>query len=387
MCGIAGIIRFDGRTVRRDEIAAMIGSIRHRGPDDEGLLVEDGLGIGMRRLSIVDLAALQATNRSTNEDHSVAVVFNGEIYNHRDIRFRGSGVSDHVFRGTSDTEVLVHGYEQLGASELVRRLAGMFAFALYDRRRRKLFLARDGFGIKPLYLRRTGRQLSFASEIRALAFDGEGPLSIEPTFTRTYLRIGYVPSPGTAFAGITKLAPGTLHEIDLATGETKVETFYRLAPAPEEDTRPDSRCSNAFASCSTLRSGSTLMADVPTGLFLSGGLDSSALDGWSTRIVTPRRPRPFPSGFRRPIGATRPPSPRRSRVGPATRTSGSTSARRTSTISARSSARWRSRWLTARSCRSGISAAGPPGTSRSRSPARAVTRSLAVTPAISGGTS
>jgi asparagine synthase (glutamine-hydrolysing) len=292
MCGIAGIIRFDGRAVRREEIAAMIGSIRHRGPDDEGLLVEDGLGIGMRRLSIVDLSP-SGHQPLYNEDQSVAVVFNGEIYNHRDIRSR-LGVSDHVFRGTSDTEVLVHGYEQLGASELVRRLAGMFAFALYDRRRRKLFLARDGFGIKPLYLRRSGRQLSFASEIRALAFDGEGPLSIDPTFTRTYLRVGYVPSPGTAFAGITKLAPGTLQEIDLATGETRVETFYRLAPFQTEDTRPDS----LLERLRELLNASVrqhLMADVPTGLFLSGGLDSSALTVFANRHAAP--PKTFSIGF------------------------------------------------------------------------------------------
>ena len=270
----------------------MIGSIRHRGPDDEGLLVEDGLGIGMRRLSIVDLSPA-GHQPLFNEDQSVAVVFNGEIYNHRDIRSR-LGVSDHVFRGTSDTEVLVHGYEQLGASELVKRLAGMFAFALYDRRRRRLFLARDGFGIKPLYLRRSGRQLSFASEIRALAHDGEGGLSIDPTFTRTYLRIGYVPSPGTAFAGITKLAPGTLHEIDLVTGETRVETFYRLAPSQAEDTRPDS----LLERLRELLNASVrqhLMADVPTGLFLSGGLDSSALTVFANRHAAP--PKTFSIGF------------------------------------------------------------------------------------------
>ena len=292
MCGIAGIIRFDGRGVRREEIGAMIGSIRHRGPDDEGLLVEGGLGIGMRRLAIVDLSP-SGHQPLFNEDQSVAVVFNGEIYNHRDIRSR-LDVSHHVFRGTSDTEVLVHGYEQLGASELVRRLGGMFAFALYDRRRRKLFLARDGFGIKPLYLRRTGRQLSFASEIRALAFDGEGGLSIDPTFTRTYLRVGYVPSPGTAFTGITKLAPGTLHEIDLATGETRVETFYRLAPSGTDDTRPDS----LLERLRELLNASVrqhLMADVPTGLFLSGGLDSSALTVFANRNASP--PKNFSIGF------------------------------------------------------------------------------------------
>ena len=148
MCGITGIVRFNGRRVSRAEIGAMVDSIRHRGPDDDGMLVEDGIGIGMRRLAIVDLSP-QGHQPLFNEDESVGVVFNGEIYNHRDIRSRLEA-DGHRFRGNSDTEVLVHGYEQLGATELAARLSGMFAFAIYDRRRRRLFLARDGFGIKPL---------------------------------------------------------------------------------------------------------------------------------------------------------------------------------------------------------------------------------------------
>ena len=292
MCGIVGILRFDGRPVRPEEIAAMNGSIRHRGPDDDGALIEGGVGLGMRRLSIVDLSA-SGHQPLFNEDQSVAVVFNGEIYNHRDLRSR-LAANGHVFRGQSDTEVLVHGYEELGAAQLTARLSGMFAFALYDRARRRLFLARDGFGIKPLYLRRTAGQLSFASEIRALAFDGEGSLSVDPSFTRTFLRVGYVPSPLTAFAGVTKIAPGTLHEIDLATGETRVETFYRLAPAVIEETRPDALLEQLreLLNASVRRH---LMADVPTGLFLSGGLDSSALTLFANQHAAP--PKTFSIGF------------------------------------------------------------------------------------------
>src|SRR4051812_18774792 len=292
MCGIVGILRFDGRPVRSEEIKAMNDSIRHRGPDDHGALVEDGVGLGMRRLSIVDLSAC-GHQPLFNEDQSVAVVFNGEIYNHRDLRSRLAG-DGHTFRGHSDTEVLVHGYEQLGARELVSRLSGMFAFALYDRVRRRLILARDGFGIKPLYLRRRPGQLSFASEIRALAFDGEGPLSVDPTFTQTFLRIGYVPSPSTAFAGITKIAPGTLHEIDLVTGEMRVETFYRLAPAQIEETGTDALLERlrGLLNASVRRH---LMSDVPTGLFLSGGLDSSALTLFANQHAAP--PKTFSIGF------------------------------------------------------------------------------------------
>ena len=284
MCGIVGILRFDGRSVGREEIAAMTDSITHRGPDDQGALVEGNLGLGMRRLAIVDLSA-SGHQPLWNEDGSVAVIFNGEIYNHLDLRSR-LVVQGHVFRGSSDTEVLVHGYEQLGARELAERLGGMFAFALFDRKLRRLYLARDGFGIKPLYLRRSRGQLSFASELRALRYDGEGPLSIDPGFTRTFLRLGYVPSPFSAFSGIQKLPPGVLHEIDIDTGETRSEVFYRLKPGFLDDLRPDALLDRLreLLNTSVRRH---LMADVPTGLFLSGGLDSSALTFFANHHAEP----------------------------------------------------------------------------------------------------
>jgi len=292
MCGIVGIIRFDGRPVLADEIRAMNQTIRHRGPDDDGTLVEGGLGLGMRRLSIIDLSPT-GHQPLLNEDGQVAVVYNGEIYNHRDLRARLL-VAGHAFRGTSDTEVLVHGYEELGALEMTSRLEGMFAFALLDRRLRRLSLARDGFGIKPLYLRRTPRQLSFASEIRALAHDGEGSPSIDPAFTSSFLRMGHIPSPTTAFAGVTKLRPGTLLEIDLATGETREQTFYRLRPARLEDTRPEALLERLreLLNASVRRH---LIADVPTGLFLSGGLDSSGLVVFANHHAEP--PKTFTIGF------------------------------------------------------------------------------------------
>jgi asparagine synthase (glutamine-hydrolysing) len=246
----------------------------------------------MRRLAIVDLSS-GGHQPMFNEDESVAVVFNGELYNHRDLRSRLI-VDGHRFRGNSDTEVLVHGYEQLGLAEMLKHIEGMFAFALYDRKRRRLFLARDGFGIKPLYVRRTGRQLSFASEIRALALDGQGPLCADPAFTRTYLRLGYVPSPGSAFLGIEKVRPGTFWEIDVDTGEVRVEHFYRLAPAVVEDTRPEALVERLreLLNASVRRH---LMADVPTGVFLSGGLDSSALVVFANHHGAP--PKTFSMGF------------------------------------------------------------------------------------------
>jgi asparagine synthase (glutamine-hydrolysing) len=292
MCGIVGIIRFDGRAVEPDEIAAMVGSIRHRGPDDEGAFVERGVGIGMRRLSIVDLSPT-GHQPLFNEDGSVAVVFNGELYNHRDIRSRLE-VLGHVFRGNSDTEVLVHGYEQFGIRELASRLHGMFAFALYDRKKGRLYLVRDGFGIKPLYVRASATQLLFASEIRALAVGGAGAPSIDPAFAHTFLRVGYVPSPITAFAGITKLEPGTVREIDVKTGAIRVEPFYRLAPAEVDGVGLEALLEQVRELLNASVRGH-LMADVPTGLFLSGGIDSSALTVFSNHHTDP--PKTFSIGF------------------------------------------------------------------------------------------
>jgi asparagine synthase (glutamine-hydrolysing) len=292
MCGIVGIVRFDGRPVDRAEIGAMNNSVAHRGPDDHGLLVEGGVGIGMRRLSIVDLSS-GGHQPLFNEDESVAVVFNGELYNHRDLRSRLL-VEGHRFRGMSDTEVLVHGYEQFGIRGLLDRLEGMFAFALLDRKRRKLFLARDGFGIKPLYVRRTSRQISFGSEIRALAHDGDGSMTVDDSFTRTYLRIGYVPSPGTAFKAIQKVPPGVVWEIDVDTGAVKEETFYRLKPAVIDATSDEAVVEQLreLLNASVRRH---LMADVPMGLFLSGGLDSSALVLFANHHGAP--PKTFSMGF------------------------------------------------------------------------------------------
>ena len=292
MCGIVGIIRWGGAAVGREEIARMTESIVHRGPDDHGALVEGGLGLGMRRLSIVDLSP-GGHQPMFNEDGDVAVVYNGELYTHRDLRSRLI-VEGHRFRGNSDTEVLVHGYEQLGITGMLGRLEGMFAFALLDKKRRRLFLARDGFGIKPLYVRRTARQISFASELRAFSHDGQGAPAVDEAFTRTYLRLGYVPSPGTAFHGIQKLKPGTFWEIDLDTGEVHEETFYRLAPAVIEDAHPEALAERLreLLNASVRRH---LMADVPTGVFLSGGLDSSALVVFANHHGAP--PKTFSMGF------------------------------------------------------------------------------------------
>ena len=240
MCGIVGIVRFDGRPVHRDEIGAMVGSIRHRGPDDDGLLVEGGVGIGMRRLAIVDLSP-HGHQPLFNEDENIVVVFNGEIYNHRDIRSRLEA-EGHAFRGSSDTEVLVHGYEQFGARRAVRRASRACSRSpSMIGARRRLFLARDGFGIKPLYMRRTANQISFGSEIRALwRSTARGPLSVDSAFTHTFLRIGYVPSPRHGVRRHREAGARDGARDRSRDGRDRCrDTFYRLAPAVIDDRGPD----------------------------------------------------------------------------------------------------------------------------------------------------
>ncbi len=294
MCGIAGIVRFDG-PVAPERLSAMVASIAHRGPDDSGLFVEGGVGVGMRRLSILDLSPT-GHQPMASEDGRVQLVFNGEIYNFKDLRCR-LAAHGHAFRSATDTEVVVHGYEQLGALELARHLEGMFAFALLDRARRRLYLARDPFGVKPLYLRRQPGQLSFSSEIRALALDGGGRPTVASNFVQSYLRLGYVPTPRTAFAGVEKLEPGTILEVDLASGSEKVQRYYELRPAASEDLH-GGELLDRLGEALSLAVRRQLVADVPVGVFLSGGLDSSALSALAARF-TAERLRTFTMGFDR----------------------------------------------------------------------------------------
>jgi asparagine synthase (glutamine-hydrolysing) len=282
MCGIAGILRFDGAPVDQASLEAMVASMTHRGPDDSGWTIDGNVGLGMRRLSILDLTP-SGHQPMVDEDRGIRLVFNGEIYNFRDLRAL-LVAKGHPFAGTSDTEVLLRGYSEFGMAGLVNRLEGMFAFAVVDRRRKRLFLARDRFGVKPLYLRRGRRMLSFASEIRALACDGGGSPGVDPSFVGDMLRVGYVPSPGTAFQGVTKLPPGTFLEIDLETGEETTRRYYRLLPARLEDERREALVQR-LRELLNLSVRRHLIADVPVGIFLSGGLDSSTLAAMASRFT------------------------------------------------------------------------------------------------------
>ena len=205
MCGICGIFHSERtRRVNRDLLAGMNQQIVHRGPDDDGFFVEENVGLAMRRLSIIDIQT--GHQPLSNEDGNVWIVFNGEIYNHQDLR-KDLESRGHRYRTKSDTETIVHLYEEYG-SECVEHLRGMFAFAIWDRRKRRLFIARDRLGIKPLYYRFDGRTLLFGSEIKTiLAYPG-----VKPEFNHgvlaEYLAFGYLAGEETMYAGIRKLMPG-----------------------------------------------------------------------------------------------------------------------------------------------------------------------------------
>ena len=274
MCGIAGTFDTRGRREPvRDLIARMAEVQHHRGPDEGGFHFEPGLGLAHRRLSIIDLSTGQQP--LFNEDGSVAVVFNGEIYNFQDLVPELQALG-HVFHTHSDTEVIVHAWEAWG-EDCVHRFRGMFAFALWDRNRETLLLARDRFGVKPLYYALLGDgTLLFGSELKALLVHPDLPRDIDPQCVEDYIALGYVPEPRTIFKAARKLEPG--HSLCIRRGAPM--------PAPREywdlQFRLDSRLSEADACAELgerLRESVQLrmISEVPLGAFLSGGVDSSAV--------------------------------------------------------------------------------------------------------------
>ncbi len=272
MCGIAGKVRFDGRAVAPEEIAAMCATLVHRGPDDQGVWTAHNVGLGQRRLAIIDLDH-RAAAPLANEDGSVWVTFNGEIYNYRDLR-RELDALGHTFRSESDTEVLVHLYEAFG-TRMVEKLRGMFAFAIWSEKEQRLFAARDRFGKKPFVYTRTPHAFLFASEIKALLVDDS--VAATPNFHAIdeYLTSQYVPSPLTAFDGIEKLPAGHTLMCD-ARGNLRVERYW--AP-PDAAKSGASEAELAEELLAHLREAvrMRLVSDVPLGAFLSGGIDSSTV--------------------------------------------------------------------------------------------------------------
>jgi asparagine synthase (glutamine-hydrolysing) len=274
MCGICGI--FEPRSGAAPEAAVlerMSRSIAHRGPDDRGELIEAGIALAARRLSIIDLEG--GHQPIGNEDGSVWIVFNGEIYNHERLRELLAKLG-HRFRTRADTEAVVHAYEEFGL-DCVRYLNGMFAFALWDASARRLFLARDRFGIKPLYYTLVSGKLVFASELKAILEHPEVERRIDVVALNEYLSFEYVPTPRTIFRGIRRLPPG--HSLTLSAGGLAVERYWDFSLAKSERRPPVNFRDYQERLRHELREAvrKELVSDVPVGVLLSGGVDSSAV--------------------------------------------------------------------------------------------------------------
>jgi len=288
MCGICGLVALDGSEVDATPLAAMSESLRHRGPDSEGSVVDGPVALAARRLSIIDLEG--GDQPVGNEDGSVKVVQNGEIYNYRELR-AGLERRGHRFSTQSDTEVLVHLYEEHGPT-FVRELRGMFALALWDSRQRRLVLARDRFGIKPLYYGSEGGLLSFASELKALP---RGEVDLDAL--EAFLTFNSIPAPLSIWRGTLKLPAGHLLVWE-GKGEPRLERFARPAPVPAGEVRNGKESELAEELRARLRDSvrAHLVADVPVGILLSGGVDSGALAALAA-LESGERVQTFSIGF------------------------------------------------------------------------------------------
>ncbi len=296
MCGIAGILRFDPPACLPGEIERMTAALAHRGPDDQGVLTRAGVALGHRRLSIIDLAG--GHQPMANEDQQVWIVFNGEIYNYRELRPQLEQAG-HRFASHSDTEVILHAYEQWGES-CVERLRGMFAFAIADFRQQRLFLARDHLGIKPL-LYRVGRgYVAFASELQALRQVNDSEPTGSITALDAFLRCKYIPQPDTVFHEIHKLAPGNRLTIDFTGSRPEPQSYYqpRLAP-PASAPWDEAAWLERFEHTVRESVQAHLVSDVPFGVFLSGGIDST-LVAWYMSELLERPVKAFSIGFAEP---------------------------------------------------------------------------------------
>src|SRR5277367_3782035 len=291
MCGIAGMVGSERGGVEAATIHRMCQSIVHRGPDEEGIFVKDGAGLGVRRLSIIDLAG--GRQPVFNEDKTICVVYNGEIYNFPELR-RELESRGHHFYTHADTEVIVHLYEDMGR-DCVKKLRGMFAFAIYDCCNRRLLLARDRLGIKPLHYAFADGRLLFASEIKSILAVAPELAIIDQRALWRYMYFGYIPDPDTAFVPIHKLLPG--HVLEFEGGKVTIEKYWDLPQYSTHQPRSEEECleelEHRLAEAVRIR----LIADVPLGALLSGGTDSSTVVALMARANS-RPVKTFSLGFR-----------------------------------------------------------------------------------------
>lgn len=291
MCGIAGLASRRGN-VERTEVEAMRDRLTHRGPDDAGVWVSDDgvVGLGHRRLSIIDLSE-RGHQPMTNEDGSVWLVFNGEIYNFKDLR-KELLAAGHVFRSDTDSEVILHAYEEWGV-ESVRRLRGMFAYAIWDGPRRRLVLARDRLGIKPLFYACTDDHLSFASELKAFKADRRLRLEIDETAIYDYFTYRYIPTPKTVYSAVRKLPPGYYAVYE--NGRLTTTQYWDMIFGRQQLTVADAvdQVREKLAECVRMH----MVSDVPVGVMLSGGLDSSTVSALAAQAAPATHLHTFSIGF------------------------------------------------------------------------------------------
>ncbi|MDP1846596.1 MAG: asparagine synthase (glutamine-hydrolyzing), partial [Solirubrobacteraceae bacterium] len=290
MCGIAGKVRYDGEPVAEPLVQRMCRAMVHRGPDSYGAFVREGVGLGAQRLRVIDLQTGDQPIR--NEDGSVIVVLNGEIFNFRELRARLQK-SGHAFTTGTDTEVIAHLYEEEGPG-CVASLHGMFAFAVWDAPRRRLMLARDRTGEKPLFYAHRGAALSFGSELNALMQDRAIPRDLDERALDEYLAYGWIPEPRSAFAAVRKLAPASTLLFD--GGEPQIDRYWRLDYARKLAVDRAEDLHEPIRAALRRAVSRRMVADVPIGAFLSGGIDSSAIVA-AMAEVSPQPVKTFSIGF------------------------------------------------------------------------------------------
>ena len=279
MCGISGIFHFSkSNKIDPETLASMNQTMIHRGPDDSGIYHENFIGLTHRRLSIIDLST--GHQPMFNEDDSICIVFNGEIYNYDELQ-KELQSKGHKFQSRSDTETIIHCYEEYG-NACVEKLQGMFAFAIWDSKQQKLFICRDRLGIKPLYYYYDQNSLIFASEIKAIIASGYIHPEVNIHALDTYTTLGYVPDSETLFKNIFKLLPA--HTLCIHNGQIKIDEYWDFAaisPQPISESDCCERLRELFHECVS----SHLVSDVPLGVFLSGGIDSSAVVAFMAQVV------------------------------------------------------------------------------------------------------
>src|SRR5438067_7542580 len=272
MCGICGQFNFaSDEPVEPTTIRRMTDTIAHRGPDDEGYFISGPIGLGFRRLSIIDLAG--GHQPMFDAERSVCVIFNGEIYNYKELRVELERCG-HSFRTNCDTEVIIHGYKEWG-TDVLNHLNGMFGLAIWDFRNKRLVVARDAMGIKLIYYRVANDGFTFGSEIRWVLAAEESRPEVDPVALNMFLRFRYTPSPLTIFRGIRKLAPGTM--LVLERGECREERWYNYVPRPFSTRKTDQEATEELLGLYRAAVKRHLLSDVPVGILLSGGLDSGLL--------------------------------------------------------------------------------------------------------------